>query len=133
MLNKKYQATDKNGGDIPSMPITGYTQGNDLVGTNKQIPIYDDRVGEIMIPCGQCIECRQTKAREWQVRIGEEIKDHDYNYFITLTFSPKELQNILFKLHLDECNAVAAYALRHCLERYRKDAKRALNTGLLQS
>ena len=79
-----------------------------------------------MIPCGQCIECRQTKAREWQVRLSEEIKEYEYKYFVTLTFSPKELQNLLFKTRLEECNAVAAHALRHALERYRKDHKVSL-------
>lgn len=118
MKNKKYFATEKNGGVIPEPPIVGY---NDL-----GLPIYDQRVLEIEVPCGQCIECRQTKAREWQVRLAEEIKEHPYNYFITLTFAPKELEELCKKTRLDECNAVAGYAIRHMLERWRKTHKKSI-------
>lgn len=79
-INKKYTPTEKNGGDIPSLPKIG----SQADGT----PIYDERVTHIQIPCGQCIECRQAKAREWQVRLSEEYKQYKYNYFITLTFAP---------------------------------------------
>ena len=123
MKNRKFTATKKNGGVIPDMPIVGY---NDL-----GLPIYDTRVGEIMIDCGQCIECRQKKAREWQVRLAEEIKDHKYNYFITLTFAPKQLEELCKKTRLKECNAVAGYAVRHMLERWRKDNKKSIKHWLI--
>lgn len=117
LRNKKYTATEKNKGVIPDLPITGETW---------YAPIYDTRVLEIEVPCGQCIECRQAKAREWQVRLGEEIKDYKHKYFVTLTFGPKELEEVCKKSRLSECNALAAYALRHSLERWRKDEKKSL-------
>ena len=123
MKNKKYFATEKNGGVIPDPPIVGY---NDL-----GLPIYDQRVLEIEVPCGQCIECRETKAREWQVRLAEEIKDHPYNYFITLTVAPKELEKLCKKTRLEECNAVAGYAVRHMLERWRKTHKKSIKHWLI--
>lgn len=119
--NRKYTATKKNGGNIPEPPIIG--RGN--------TPIYDQRVLEIEVPCGQCIECRNTKAREWQVRLAEEIKIHKYNYFITLTFAPQKLDNLLKKTGKPECNYVAGYAVRHMLERYRKDNKTSLKHWLI--
>ena len=122
LKNRKYTATVKNGGNIPEPPIIGY----DHIG-----PIYDQRVLEIEVPCGQCIECREAKAREWQVRLAEEIKTHKYNYFITLTFAPKELENLCNKYRLKECNAVAANAVRHAIERYRKDHKKSLKHWLI--
>lgn len=52
----------------------------------------------------------------------EELKEHKYNYFITLTFSNEELTKILKEHKYDcECNAAAAQAVRRHLERWRKD------------
>lgn len=123
MINKKYIPNDKNEGNVPELPIIG----KDEYGRT----IYDDRVCYVELPCGNCIECREAKAREWQVRLGEEIKDHKYKYFITLTFSPKELQQLCLKTRLEECNAVAAYAVRHMLERWRKTYKKSLRHWLI--
>lgn len=111
MINKKYIANDKNGGNIPLMK--------------------DERCAYVQIPCGQCEECRAKKAREWQVRLNEEIKIWKYNYFVTLTFSPEELENLCKKTRLKECNAVAGYAVRHMLERWRKKHKKTLKHWLI--
>lgn len=53
LKNKKYTGTKKNQGHIPDPPIIGQ---NDL-----GIPIYDERVLQIEVPCGQCIECRKKR------------------------------------------------------------------------
>lgn len=126
MINKKYTATKKNGGIIPDMPVIGYEKEITPNGEEVYTPKYDTRVSEIEIPCGNCIECRQAKAREWQARLSEEIKEWKFKYFVTLTFSPEGLQQICLKKRIPECNAAAAFALRHCLERYRKDHKVSL-------
>lgn len=106
MINKKYTVTEKNQGNVPKMA--------------------DERCAYVEIPCGQCIECREQKAREWMVRLGEELQNWEYKYFITLTFAPKELELILKKTGLKECNAAAEYAVRHMLERWRKRYKKSL-------
>ena len=123
LINRKYTATSKNGGNIPEPPIIGID--------NLGLPIYDQRVLQIEVPCGQCIECRQKKAREWQCRLAEEIQAHKYNYFITLTFAPKELEELCKKTRLNECNAVAGHAVRHMLERWRKDNKKSIKHWLI--
>ena len=115
--NKKYVPNQKNGGVVPTLPVIGYDENNH--------EIYDERICTVEIPCGRCIECCAQKAREWQVRLGEEIKDWKYMYFVTFTFSPEGLREILFKHNIKECNAAAAFALRHSLERYRKDTKKS--------
>lgn len=112
LINKKYTPNKKNGGVVPEPPITGYNDYGHA--------IYDERVLMVNVPCGNCIECRKQKARNWQIRLNEEIKCHEYNYFMTLTFSPDGLKEILDRTKMTECNAAAEYALRHCLERYRK-------------
>lgn len=49
-------------------------------------PFTDFDYVPVTIPCGQCIECRKQKAREWANRILMESKYHDSNYFLTLTY-----------------------------------------------
>ena len=118
IINQKYIPNEKNKGNVPKPPIIGVDEfGGE---------IYDERVLYVNVPCGQCIECRKQKARNWQVRLHEEIKQHKHAYFITLTFDPKELEILCNRTGLNECNAVAAYAVRHSLERYRKDYKKSL-------
>ena len=41
----------------------------------------------VQIPCGKCIECRLSYAREWAVRCMFELKTSSSAYFITLTYS----------------------------------------------
>lgn len=106
MINKKYTSTEKNQGVVPMCK--------------------DERVLYVDIPCGQCIECRKKKARNWQVRLNEEIKIHKYNYFITLTFSNESLKQLMTESHLTECNALAGLAVRRHLELWRKHMKKQL-------
>lgn len=117
--NKHYQENKSNGGVIPAPPVLKFD--NEL-----QANIYDLRVLEVNVPCGQCIECRKKKARDWQIRLLEEIKDINYPYFVTFTFSPLELKKLSIQTKLKECNAICAVALRRCLERYRKDHKKSI-------
>lgn len=46
--------------------------------------------------CGQCIECRIAKRRQWAVRLYNEMSCHESSRFITLTyddsFCPEELK-----------------------------------------
>ena len=76
--NPKYKSTKKNGGNIP--------------------PITDQRVKKVPIGCGNCIECRKRKSREWQTRLLEDIRHNKNAYFITLTFSEEKLAEIQNKI-----------------------------------
>ena len=38
-------------------------------------------------PCGQCLNCRITKRQSWTLRILLEMRKHEFNYFLTLTYS----------------------------------------------
>lgn len=44
------------------------------------------------LPCGQCIGCRLSYSRQWAIRCVHEAQMHENNCFITLTFSPEELE-----------------------------------------
>ena len=98
--NPKYKKTKKNGGKPP--------------------PITDIRVTYVPIGCGNCIECRKAKQREWQVRLLEEVKlNNKLCKFVTLTFSDQaitKLSNELSALHgytLDNAIATLAGLLPH--------------------
>lgn len=46
---------------------------------------------EIEIPCGNCLGCKLDSANSWATRIALEIKDHEKNCFVTLTYNPENL------------------------------------------
>ena len=127
--NRKYVANKKNGGLIP--------------------PIPDERVKWVAIGCQQCIECRKQKAREWQIRLQEDLKHNANAKFITLTFSNecilKLKEQIDKKMSVDDDgkltetplegyeldNEIATQAVRYFLERWRKKYKKSLRHWLV--
>lgn len=100
---------------------------------NWQPPKADDEnLKEIEVPCGWCIECRKRKAREWSIRLQEEIKQKTYlngveqqPLFITLTLSDEKAKEITEKYNLDTVNELAKKCIRLMLERYRKKHKKS--------
>lgn len=116
--NPKYKPNKKNGGNVP--------------------PVLDERVKYVPIGCQECIECRKKKARDWQLRLLEEIKDRNDGKFITLTFSNESIKKLvnmpatknwpgmseLTGYDLD--NEIAIRATRLFLERWRKEYKKSL-------
>ncbi len=72
--NKKYVANKKNGGDVPQAT--------------------DERVLWVPAGCGKCMECRKQKARQWQVRLLEDIRTNKNARFVTYTFSDENLNKI---------------------------------------
>jgi hypothetical protein len=72
--NPKYTPNKKNGGIVPQLT--------------------DHRILAVPIGCGECIECMQKKAREWKVRLKEEIKTNKIATFVTLTFSNEAITKL---------------------------------------
>lgn len=50
-----------------------------------------DILGDIEIPCGQCVGCRLRRAREWTVRCVHEASLWEDNCFVTLTYEEENL------------------------------------------
>ena len=48
-------------------------------------------VNSILVPCGQCMNCRVNKKRIWVTRCALEASCHPYTAFITLTYDEKNL------------------------------------------
>jgi hypothetical protein len=115
--NKRYTNTKKNGGVKPA--------------------IFDNRVLAVPIGCGECSECRRKKAREWQVRLSEDIKKHKNGQFVTLTFNNESIGQLMEEpkiKHLrgyDKDNAIAKLAVRRYNERHRKKHKKAIRHWLI--
>lgn len=119
--NPKYKINKKNGGVIP--------------------PISDKRIELVPIGCGKCMECLKKKAREWQIRMSEEIKNDKSGKFITLTFNEKSLKELtkIAKKEINESpkrkpiieNYIAKIAVRRFLERWRKKYKKSIKHWLV--
>lgn len=123
--NPKYIKNKKNGGNIPK--------------------VKDKRVLLVPIGCGKCMECMKKKAREWNVRLNEEVKNRKDGVFVTLTFSNesiKELYNSLkdeeekngIKTELEGYELdkeLARLGVRRFLERWRKKYKKSIRHWLI--
>lgn len=130
--NRKYTKNKKNGGVVPT--------------------VSDIRTEYVPTKCGKCIECRKQYAREWQVRLYEDIKHNKNGKFITLTFSNESIKEIAEKFEIkrtnketkkiethricdlqgyDRDNQIATAAVRHFLERWRKQFKTSVRHWLV--
>lgn len=116
--NPKYKPNKKNGGQTPA--------------------VIDKRVLYVPIGCGNCIECRKQKARQWHVRLLEDIKTNTNGKFITLTFSNQSYKELAEEIQtkwqitgyeLD--NQIATLATRRFLERWRKEYTKSLRHWLV--
>lgn len=94
---------------------------------NYQAPqLTNEKYKYVAVGCGNCIECRKQRARSWQVRLTEEIKNNKYKYFCTFTFAPEKLKKLCTEYNLEDCNEVATKAMRLYLERWRKKYKKSI-------
>lgn len=108
--NPKYKPNKKNGGRWP-------------------VP-SDPRFKFIPIECGHCIECRKKKARDWQVRLLEDVKTNTNGIFVTLTFSNQSIAKLCKRKKIkgltgyEKDNMIATEAVRLFTERWRKKFKK---------
>lgn len=113
--NRKYIANKKNKGIIPNMS--------------------DPRLQYVAVGCGKCIECRKQKARQWQVRLHEEIRENKNGRFVTLTFDEENLEKLTKEITGLEGyeleNEIATLAIRRFLERWRKKYKKSCRHWLV--
>lgn len=90
------------------------------------VPVLRDiRQATVWVPCGQCYICKKKKAREWRMRLTEDIKVNNNCKIVTLTFSTESLKKIKDKwcgklkgYELD--NEICRQAVKHFRERWRK-------------
>ncbi len=114
ILNRKYAANKKNKGVIPICK--------------------DKRALYVPVGCNNCIECRKQKARQWQVRLTEEVRNRKDGYFVTLTFSEEAIKELGENIELDGYNLdneIATKGCRRFLERWRKKYKKSVRHWLV--
>lgn len=114
ITNRKYQSNKKNGGVIPA--------------------VTDKRTLMVPVGCTKCIECRKKKAREWQVRLLEEVRTEKNGIFVTLTFSNESIKKLGEDLRIEgyeRDNEIATIAIRRFLERWRKKYKKSVKHWLV--
>lgn len=46
---------------------------------------------ELQLPCGQCVQCRIQRSREWAMRCMHEASLHKENAFVTLTYNDENM------------------------------------------
>lgn len=51
----------------------------------------------LLLPCGECIGCRTSKAKEWALRNHLELQQHEAGVFTTLTYEDRWLPPTLEK------------------------------------
>lgn len=130
MINKKYTVTKKNKGIVPVCE--------------------DERKRYVYVDCENCIECRKKRAREWQVRLNEEIKDDKSGKFVTLSVSEEALDEIEKEINKGitnvknmygtkaikkdegvEANMAATIMVRRFTERWRKEFGKTIKHWLI--
>lgn len=117
--NKKYVPNKKNGGIIPE--------------------IIDKRMLYVPASCGKCIECMRKKARDWQIRLSEDIRVNKNAQFITLTFAPSELNLLINEILIEDStltgynldNQIAKLAVKRFRERWRKKTTKSIRHFLI--
>lgn len=105
MPNPKYKANTKNNGIPPQ-----YKDARTLV---------------VPIACGRCMECKKARAREWQIRLGEDVKYNTNGVFVTLTFNEETLRKLGKEIPKEiqgyaRDNAIATLAVKKFCNRWRK-------------
>lgn len=93
-------------------PVNAYRAG---VGRGGKRPVLFKRSHPtdelIRLPCGQCIECKLARSREWAVRLMHERKLHDDAFFLTLTYDSE---------HVPADMSLSVSEAQKFLKRYRK-------------
>lgn len=65
-------------------PVKGFRTPTGVVFTELG---RHDIIGDIELPCGQCVGCRMRRASDWSLRCMHEAALWDENCFITLTYA----------------------------------------------
>lgn len=48
----------------------------------------------LLISCGTCENCLKKKSQEWTTRLLKELENHNFAYFVTLTYDDKNYQDL---------------------------------------
>lgn len=80
-------------------PLPAFRAPNGVVSLKEPVSRVDGTV-RLLLPCGGCIGCRTTRAREWALRCTLELASHEVACWTTLTYADEYLPPSLRKDHL---------------------------------
>ena len=69
-------------------PIKGFRTPSGVVFSELR---RHDVLGDIEVPCGQCIGCRMRRASDWTLRVMHEASLWPQNCFVTLTYGRDQM------------------------------------------
>lgn len=71
----------------------------------RPINVFDKNTGEffgrlyarpaVLLPCGQCLECRTRYAAQWADRIVLEARYYEQSFFVTLTYDEEHVPSVV--------------------------------------
>lgn len=79
---------------------------------------------EYKVPCGKCILCRDTKVKDWTIKLINESKYYKKACMITLTFDNKIILDTKSKAHKYGANIGFIWNIRNSKEYFQKFMKR---------
>lgn len=87
------------------IPARQHVESGTVLITGKHDRWREDRelvldYDPLNLPCGSCVGCRASRAREWAVRCGLELGFHEDAVWTTLTYDDRHLPPTLRKDHL---------------------------------
>jgi len=68
---------------LPARRVNGQIE---FLGRSAEGRFFNNALATLQIPCGQCVECRLKRSREWAIRCVHEASLHADNCFLTLTY-----------------------------------------------
>jgi len=78
----------------------------------------------LKLPCGQCINCRLERSRQWAVRCMHEASLYENNAFVTLTYDEQ---------HVPLNGSLDVTELQGYMKRLRKHEKKKFGSSLVVS
>ncbi|WNK14856.1 MAG: replication initiator protein [Microvirus sp.] len=77
---------------------------------NRNIGAVD--LPQVNVPCGRCIGCRISRAKEWAARLADEATLHSDVWFLTFTYSDE---------HLPANRSLSKETMQKAIKRMRKN------------
>lgn len=73
-------------------PIPAFrSRDGSVVFSERATRLGGGSVGNLFLPCGQCVGCRLERSRVWAMRCVHEASLYDENCFVTLTYDDDHL------------------------------------------
>lgn len=107
----------------PIPAVRGLFGGRPVLG-EREVRAFEDRADDVLaaarllfLPCGTCVGCQLSRARDWAIRCSLELPRHPTASFITLTYSDRYVPVTLQRWHyagfIKRLRSRLSYPIRH--------------------